>query len=98
MRLAAGCGCAQGPREFDRGWCHRCGRQVDVLPFATDEEAALTGWELLNRDVLKTQVKMRRRFERETGLVWYRAPVEYEAWLLRRQSLAPADRVAVAQL
>lgn len=55
MLLAPDCRCAEGPREFDPGWCHRCGHLLDPV-IAPGEE--LDGWIRLLATVERERMRM----------------------------------------
>lgn len=72
MLLAAECMCAS-PREFERGWCHRCGRLLAVEPWVAEN---LDGWLRLDLTIEREARKV-RQFREALGL----DDRQYAAWL-----------------
>lgn len=72
MLLAAECMCAS-PREFERGWCHRCGRLLAVEPWVAEN---LDGWLRLDLTIEREARKV-RKLRDELGL----DERQYAAWL-----------------
>lgn len=86
MLLAAECMCAS-PREFERGWCHRCGRLIAVDP---DFMEGLDDWLRLDLKIEYERLKL-RELASELGL----SDGEYAAWL--RSELGMRDDPALSE-
>lgn len=54
--LADACACRQGPREFEQGRCHRCGRLISCVP---EGGGAVDGWLLLEAAVERERLALR---------------------------------------
>lgn len=60
MLLAPACRCIGGPRVFERGWCHRCGRLLDPV---IDTGEVLDGWLRLEAAIERERIVIRERAE-----------------------------------
>lgn len=86
MLLAAACTCAEGPRIFERGWCHRCGRLLDPV---METDGAIDVWIRLDAAVERERM-MLRASARGRGL----SLAEYAAEL--EEALGAGSAVAAA--
>lgn len=55
MLLAPDCRCAEGPREFEPGWCHRCGHMLDPV---IDSGEILDGFILLLAAIESERIRL----------------------------------------
>jgi hypothetical protein len=55
MLLARDCRCAEGPRIFERGSCHRCGHLLDPI---IDSGEFVDAWLLLEAAIERERMKL----------------------------------------